>query len=63
MKGFTLFELLLAMSLGLVLLMSAVPSYHYLLARNKTVNTVNHIVSAIHALLRFIISRCYHKSY
>ena len=48
LRGFTLFELLLAISLGLILLMIAVPSYEHLLARNKTTGVVNHIIAAIH---------------
>lgn len=57
MKGFTFFELLLAMSLGLILLLCAVPSYHYLLARNKTATTVNHVVAALHSARNEAVSQ------
>lgn len=48
-QGFTLFELLVVMSIGLILLLTGVPAYQHLLARNKTTATINHIIAAIHA--------------
>ncbi len=49
LEAFTLFELLIVMSIGLILLLAGVPAYQHLLARSRTANTVNHIIAAIHA--------------
>ena len=46
--GFTLFELLLVISLGIILILIAVPSYQHLLARNKTVGIIDQIITGIH---------------
>jgi len=55
--GFTLFELLIAMSLGLILLLAAVPSYHHIFARNKQADLVNHLIAAIHAARSEAVAR------
>lgn len=47
--GFTLLELLVSIGLGLLLLLISAPAYHHLIARNKTVDTINHLVNAIYA--------------
>jgi prepilin-type N-terminal cleavage/methylation domain-containing protein len=46
-KGFTLFELILVMSISLILLMAAIPSYHHVIFRNRTANVINQLSSAI----------------
>jgi type IV fimbrial biogenesis protein FimT len=46
--GFTLLELLLAISISFILLMAAVPAYQHLLARNKTATVISQILTAIH---------------
>ena len=55
--GFTLFELLIVMGIGLILLMVGVPSYQNLLARNKTVTVVNQVVDAIHSARTEAVAR------
>lgn len=48
-SGFTLFELLVTLSIVVILLMIAIPSYQHLYAINKTSVVVNHVVDAIHS--------------
>jgi prepilin-type N-terminal cleavage/methylation domain-containing protein len=48
MKGFTLFELMLVMSISALLLIAAIPSYHHFIFRNKTAALVNQLEWAIH---------------
>lgn len=46
---FSLLELILAMSIGLILLLCAVPSYQHLQAENKTADVVRQITTAVDA--------------
>lgn len=57
MKGFTLFELLLSVSVGLILLLAGIPAWHHLVARNKMAATVNQIIAELHAARSDAISR------
>lgn len=46
-EGFTLFEILVVMSISLILLLAIVPAYQHLVARNKTAAVADHIIAAI----------------
>lgn len=48
-KGFTLFELLFAMSISLLFLTALIPSYHHFIFRNKSENVVGQLALAIHS--------------
>lgn len=48
MKGFTLFELLLAIFISSILLLSSVMIYRHFTLQNQLALTVNRIVSALH---------------
>ncbi len=55
--GFSLLELLLALAMGLVLLLIAIPIYHHLLLENNTRRIVDQIVTAIQAARSSAIAR------
>lgn len=57
MKGFTLFELLLAMSVSLILAFTAAPAWHHWVARNKTAEFISRMVTAIHAARSEAVAR------
>lgn len=57
MKGFTLFELLLSLSIGLILLLTGIPAWRHLVAQNKRTHTVNQIIAELHAARSEAISR------
>lgn len=46
--GFTLFELLLGLSIALILLAAIIPGFQHFRSRNQTVQIVDHISAAIH---------------
>jgi prepilin-type N-terminal cleavage/methylation domain-containing protein len=48
-KGFTLFELLLTIGIGLILSLASAPAWHHLIAQNQKATIVHQIISAIHA--------------
>lgn len=56
-SGFTLFELLIVMGIGLILLVIGIPSYQHLLARNKTTTVVNQVMDAIHSARTEAVAR------
>lgn len=55
-KGFTLFELLLAISISLLFLTALIPSYHHLVLRHKVAALVNQLSLAIHSARQQAIS-------
>jgi type IV fimbrial biogenesis protein FimT len=57
MKGFTLFELLLSVGVGLILLLAGIPAWRHLVAQNKMATTVNQIIAELHAARSDAISR------
>lgn len=56
LKGFTLFELLLVMSIGLFFLTALVPSYRHFVFHNKVAAVVNQLSLAIHSARQQAIS-------
>ena len=55
--GFTLFELLIVMSISLILLAVGAPSYQHLLANNETAAVVNQVIDAIHSARTEAVTR------
>ncbi len=47
-RGFTLIELLLTMAIGCILLLVTIPVFQDLFLRNKTANTIDRLVNAVH---------------
>jgi type IV fimbrial biogenesis protein FimT len=45
--GFTLLELLIVLGVGLIMLLISVPAYQHLLARTRSTNVINHMMTAI----------------
>jgi type IV fimbrial biogenesis protein FimT len=56
-RGFTLVELLVALSIGLILLTIAIPGYAYLLNASRLTAVTNDLVSAIHLARSEAINR------